>query len=436
MKIKKQNNGITLIALVITVIVLLILAGVAVSIGLNGDNVFEKANEAKIEWNEKVNTQDEELGNLMNMLNIVAENTPTPSTDGLIIPSDLTVGDTITWTPSGHYEWNKDYYSVADSWGSGEVNETKMLYSGIEVPTGAVTEWSTSSNNIDMTISSWKVLKIDTGNNNVTLVPSLPTQAGVRLEQAQGYNNGVKLLNDACSALYGTGNGVTARNINMVDLEGTAGDGSNGLMSADTSKIASAKTETGTPAYGEKYTTSYEWYGTVYRSNEGAYLDNVFYPVIYEEEALREINNTYSATGLGMSEAKSEFITRANDGVFAKRAATSIHPIKTFYKLDYVDFPTALGETNAGLILPLEANGYWVASRCVDLHVSDAWCQFCLRCIRDMELDAIHLYSSEEEYSSSEVLSLFPIVTLSAGTITRFKSLIHIYSRFIVFSPI
>ena len=41
MKIKKQNNGITLIALVITVIVLLILAGVAVSIGLNGDNVFE-----------------------------------------------------------------------------------------------------------------------------------------------------------------------------------------------------------------------------------------------------------------------------------------------------------------------------------------------------------------------------------------------------------
>ena len=50
----KYKRGITLIALVITVIVLLILAGVAVSIGTNGDNLFSKANEAKTEWNEKV----------------------------------------------------------------------------------------------------------------------------------------------------------------------------------------------------------------------------------------------------------------------------------------------------------------------------------------------------------------------------------------------
>ena len=49
-----KRNGITLIALVITVIALLILAGAAVSIGLNGDSVFSKANEAKTEWNEKV----------------------------------------------------------------------------------------------------------------------------------------------------------------------------------------------------------------------------------------------------------------------------------------------------------------------------------------------------------------------------------------------
>ena len=433
MKNKSNEKGITLIALVITVIVLLILAGAAVSIGLNGGDLFSKANDAKTGWNTKVNAQDEELSNLMNMLNTVAGNTPTPSADGLVIPKDLTVGDTITWTPSGHYEWNKDYYSVEDSWGSGRVNETKMLYSGTEVPTGAVTEWSTSSNNVDMTISSWKVLRIDTSNNNVTLVPSSPTQAGVHLEMAQGYNNGVKLLNDACSALYGNGNGVTARSINMVDLEGTAGDGSNGLMSADITKIASAKAETGMPSYGEKHTTGYEEYGTVYRSDEGAYLEYPLYPVIYEEEALREINNEYSATGLGMSDAKSEFITRANDGIFLKRDATSIRPTQTFYKLDYVDFPAALGETNAGLMLPSgpETPWYWVASRCVNLKNAESWCNFGLRCIMDGELNAKELFSSEEEYSTSDTMSLFPIVTISAGTLTRFKSFIRIYSKHI-----
>ena len=42
----------------ITVIVLLILAGAAVSIGLNGEDVFSKANDAKTEWNSKVAEED------------------------------------------------------------------------------------------------------------------------------------------------------------------------------------------------------------------------------------------------------------------------------------------------------------------------------------------------------------------------------------------
>lgn len=58
-----KERGITLIALVITVIVLLILAGAAVSIGLNRDNLFAKANEAKDEWNAKVIEEDNTLSN-------------------------------------------------------------------------------------------------------------------------------------------------------------------------------------------------------------------------------------------------------------------------------------------------------------------------------------------------------------------------------------
>ncbi len=50
---KKQKNGITLIALVITIIVLLILAGTAVSIGLNEDNLFQITDTAKQKNNSK-----------------------------------------------------------------------------------------------------------------------------------------------------------------------------------------------------------------------------------------------------------------------------------------------------------------------------------------------------------------------------------------------
>ena len=68
MKIKKRNSGITLIALVITVIILLILAGVAVSIGLNGGDLFSKANEAKTGWNRRVNEENTISNNYLGYL--------------------------------------------------------------------------------------------------------------------------------------------------------------------------------------------------------------------------------------------------------------------------------------------------------------------------------------------------------------------------------
>ncbi len=69
---EKNVRGITLIALVITVLVLLIIAGVTVSLALNQDNVFEKANEAKKEWNEKVSQEEAKLTNYISYLNDIA----------------------------------------------------------------------------------------------------------------------------------------------------------------------------------------------------------------------------------------------------------------------------------------------------------------------------------------------------------------------------
>ena len=54
----KKNNGITLIALILTIIVLIILAGISIN-ALNNNGIFEKAKEAKDKW--KNAQEDEEL---------------------------------------------------------------------------------------------------------------------------------------------------------------------------------------------------------------------------------------------------------------------------------------------------------------------------------------------------------------------------------------
>ena len=67
MKITKEQNGITLIALVITIIVLLILAGVAIS-QLTGGNILNNAQSAVDKYNEKVPQEEALIGELEDLL--------------------------------------------------------------------------------------------------------------------------------------------------------------------------------------------------------------------------------------------------------------------------------------------------------------------------------------------------------------------------------
>ena len=62
----KDQKGITLVALVITVIVLLILAGTAITIAINGGDLFGKSSNAVTQFNNKVNDENVELDNLIN----------------------------------------------------------------------------------------------------------------------------------------------------------------------------------------------------------------------------------------------------------------------------------------------------------------------------------------------------------------------------------
>ena len=65
----KNQKGITLVALVITVIVLLILAGTAITIAINGGDIFGKATDARTQWNNSVERENAALTESMDKLN-------------------------------------------------------------------------------------------------------------------------------------------------------------------------------------------------------------------------------------------------------------------------------------------------------------------------------------------------------------------------------
>ena len=191
----------------------------------------------------------------------------------------------------------------------------------------------------------------------------------------------------------------------MVDLEGTAGDGSNGLMSANTNIVTNAK--------GANYPLRV---GMPYGST------NSVYPKIYEEEALRKINGVEINEGIGTSNPanttadENGFISRGNSKV---QLVSSIQPVKTGYYLTYEDFSAALGD-NASLLLPNGAStrGYWIASRAINF--DSGFCNWVIMSLGNSgKLSGRITCTSEGYYHYNPSYALFPLVVLSSGTLSE-----------------
>ena len=76
-KCLKTKNGITLIALVVTIVVLLILAGVSISLVLDKNGIIQKSKDARREYGQAKANEREDLSNLSDMIEeATAEPTP------------------------------------------------------------------------------------------------------------------------------------------------------------------------------------------------------------------------------------------------------------------------------------------------------------------------------------------------------------------------
>ena len=286
---------------------------------------------------------------------------------------DIDVGSTINYSPSGTYSLDKSYAT------SNEIG----------------TQTLNSASGQSFNVSKWKVLSIDKSTGKIEMVPATTPSGTVKLQGAQGYNNAVKLLNDACSNLYGnSGKGITARSITEEDFV----------------KVGGTKWKNKRASY-VNYAKYGDQYGTPYTTNNS-------YPTMYKNEANHVIGGTKTESGLKQSEQSSLIAKtdeKATNGYL--KAITSIQPYQTFYST--TDYATTAGllEEYSNILLPNgNSTTYWVASRCV--YLDSSYSYFNVRNVYSGYFNASIMFSSGTGVLSYS-RTVFPVVSLSSQLLEK-----------------
>ncbi len=368
----KERKGITLIALVITIIVLLILAGVSIAMLTGQNGILTQAQNAKT-TNE--NKSAEEKLKLAIMAARSQSETGTLDADKLIAEITNNYGGTASKTNDG-FPVNatvdgKNFYIDQDG-NEGVPQDRTGLKVGDYIKYNPDTAdgktysllGTQSGYSNDQTIAketlNWRILKIKT-DGSMDII-SDPTNKDVYFSGSLGYNNGVYLLNDICKELYSnTTKGVTARSVNLKDMEDWLTD--------------KGKTERNTTNYG---------YGNI-----KTYKDNYSYvPDVYNLSKDDNSNHYTSPT--------TETYTKLE----------TLNAKSTFYFI-------LINETNygEGAKALSNLNNYWVAARYIYCDSDSA--AYGLRSI-DPNISVSYMYDSSNR-DSYQRQSIRAVVSLGSG---------------------
>ena len=194
-KILKNTKGITLVALVITIIILLILAGISIS-ALTNTGIFQRAKDAKQKSEDAALDQNTKLDEYENELDKYL-----PKQNENSLAKAVKVGDYVAYKPDALDESELD-----------ELKDNLKNYSGVSD--------NTTNSAIDREKDlKWRVLDVDETTGAVRLISAAPTSSTVTLGGYNGYNNAVKLLDDACSTLYNSKLATKVQNLKIEDIQ-------------------------------------------------------------------------------------------------------------------------------------------------------------------------------------------------------------------------
>ena len=195
MKKLEKKNGITLISLVITIVILLILAGISIS-ALTNTGIFAKVKEAKEKSNNFEKEQSKILDAYENEMNQYDQNTILYKVKN----GEIKIGDYIAYISNIISNTDTGYTT---------------LISNLETYSGS-DENNTST--LKQENLNWRVLDVKDG--QVRLISGKPTEVTITLKGYNGYNNSVKLLDDSCSVLYGNSEFASkVQNLKIEDIQ-------------------------------------------------------------------------------------------------------------------------------------------------------------------------------------------------------------------------
>ena len=359
MKKKIENEkGITLVALVITIIILLVLAGISIST-LTNTGLFGKAKEAKKSSQNAEKEQNKILGEYETVLDQYSENTLVYKVNN----GTIKIGDYISYTP--------------DSTSTEGILKELSTYSGTNTNT---------TDTLRQEELKWRVLDVKDG--KVRLISATPTNQDktnakntISLGGAKGYNNAVYLLDKTCYTLYNNSKLASkVQNLKIEDIQDH--------LTYDYKQYPNSNVDTGKYGGTKEYTT------------------NKNYPNIFAKEKTGWIDGT-QGTELNLSEQTvpiSETKTTAKE----KIKVTQTYWYKSMTSNDFKDsIYYNLFINNGG-----NYQTYWISSRCVNIY-SD-YANFSIRFIDSGIVGANGSYRSNDEKVYRDY-AFRPVITLNSN---------------------
>jgi type II secretory pathway pseudopilin PulG len=353
----KNTKGITLVALVITIIILLILAGISIQT-ITQTNLFKKAEQAKEETEQAQEKENEMLSNYIDSMN---EYLPDTLADK-VKKGKIEIGSYVNYSPD---TINNEKY--------------KELISNLATYSGNTNKDYNTAETIKQEELKWRILDVKDG--QVRLISAI-TGAKIGLTGYNAYNNGVKLLDDTCSTLYNSKKLASkVQNLKIEDI-------GNKLKEKDYSKIDSN--------YGKTYT----------------YKGLIAYPSMLLKDKEQEVTiggKTIKGTELGISE-QNEYIKQETENKTAD--VLKIKNTSWVKNMNEEDFENS---KYYELFIKNENyyNNYWLSSRCVG--GIPAFANYCIYRVDVGLISGISLYSSNPGTELPEYRSCRPVITLNSN---------------------
>ena len=362
----KKSKGITLIALIITIIILLILAGISIS-ALTQTGIFSRAKQAEQKSKDAQEEENSTLGTYENEINKYLDKNSgeTPSEPKEIKLVDkvkdgtIKIGDYVKYTPDTVTNTDKSYTD---------------LLSNLTTYSGNTDSTKNTTSTLTQEKLNWRVLDI-TDDGQVRLISELPTTSTIALRGYNGYNNAVKLLDDTCSTLYT--NKKLANKVQNIKIE----DIQDKMKEKDLTKI-------------------YTDYGATYNP------ENIKYPKILEQEENQTVVNSTTDNKLKLS-SQETFVNGSDVSATSTLKYTFWSDYKKIMSTnDYKD-----GYYNLFINNGNNYDIYWMSSRCITTNSIGAGFRIC-------NVNSGYVFADSlcftYEYDSTYTYAFRPVITLNS----------------------